>query len=539
MTDTLGFGHAFILEKADQLAAQGRLGEAIGMLRPVIQSPAPPSPIRVRLSQMLIAAGRPEEALAVVAAPADAPDADIYLVTAFGDALAAAGRQEEAISAFERATSLRPESGGAEQNLAMALCAGHWFVEAEAATGRAIAKGAGSPEIWLTRARALQGLGRLDEADLAFREALARGAGADAHGELARMIWTRTEDATQSLEALDAAIAGRPGDPALLRAKANVLVSLGDRPGAYAIHAGALARPGADPSLNADAALVAAWFDPAAALAHAGKAVSHFPQRPDAYLALCQAQLAAGQAEPALAIAENLKRLWPRDQFITALIALAWRLMGDPRYGDLHDYERLVRAQPLATPPGWSSLEAYLADLRASLKSLHTLRGHPVGQSARGGVQTPQCLTRLADPVIKAFFTAIAPPLRAYLEAVSQDGETLGRPWTPEQGYRLERAWSVLLRPNGFHVDHLHPMGWISSACHIEAPRAVEREPEGWLKFGEPGIPTQPRLAAEHWIKPRPGYLVLFPSYMWHGTVAFSGTESRLSAAMDIVPAWS
>ncbi len=537
MTETLGFGHGFILEKADQLAAQGRLGEAIAMLRPVVQSPAPPSQIRVRLSQLLTAAGRPEEALAVVEGPAAASDADIYLVTALGEALQAAGRLEESIRAFARAAALRPDSGGAEQNLAMALCGGHWFVEAEAATGRALAKGAGSPDVWLTRARALQGLGELDAAEQAFKQAVSLGAGADAHAELAQMIWTRTEDSGLALGTLNAAIAARPGDSALLRAKANVLISLGDRPGAHAAYVEALARPGSDQSLHADAAVVAGWFDAAASLAHAGRAVSLFPQRPEAHLALCQAHLAAGQPEPALVIAENLQRLWPRDQFVTALIALAWRLMGDPRYRVLHDYERLVRAQPLATPPGWSSMEAYLSDLRASLRSLHTLRGHPIGQSLRGGVQTPQCLTRLADPVIKAFFRAIDPPLRAYLEAVTENGEALGRPWSPERGYRLERAWSVLLRPNGFHVDHLHPMGWISSACHIEAPSAVETEPQGWLKFGEPGIPTTPRLAAEHRIKPRPGHLVLFPSYMWHGTVPFSGTETRLSAAMDVVPA--
>jgi len=537
MTETLAFGHAFILEKADQLAAQGRLGEAISMLRPVIHSPSPPSQIIVRLSQLLTATGRSDEALAVVAGPAAAPDADIYLITALGEALQASGRLELAINAFERATALRPDSGGAEQNLAMALCGGHWFAESEAATARAIAKGSTSPDIWLTRARALQGLGQLDEAEQAFGQALARGAGADAHAELAQMIWTRTEDAGLSLCALDAAIASRPGDSALLRAKANVLVSLGDRPGAYAIHAAALARTGSDQSLHADAALVAAWFDPALALSHGARAVELCPRRPEAHLALCQAHLAAGQPEPALTIAERLKRLWPHDQFVTALIALAWRLMDDPRYGALHDHGRLVRAQPLATPPGWPSLEAYLSDLRASLRSLHTLRGHPIGQSLRGGVQTPQCLTRLADPVIKAFFAAIDPPLCAYLEAVSENGEALGRPWTPNRGYRLERAWSVLLRPHGFHVDHLHPMGWISSACHIETPSAVESEPQGWLKFGEPGIPTTPRLTAEHRIKPRPGHLILFPSFMWHGTVPFSGTESRLSAAMDIVPA--
>jgi hypothetical protein len=211
--------------------------------------------------------------------------------------------------------------------------------------------------------------------------------------------------------------------------------------------------------------------------------------------------------------------------------------MDDARYAQWHDYGRLVRARPLATPPGWTSLEGFLSDLAASVRGLHRLRGHPIGQSLRRGVQSPQCLTRVADPVIQAFLAAVDPPIRDYLDSVRRDGEALDRPWTPRRGYRLERAWSVLLRPHGFHVDHLHPKGWISSACHIELPDAVETGHQGWLKFGEPGIPTSPRLGPEHYVKPRPGHLVLFPSYMWHGTVPFAGTESRLSAAMDIVPA--
>jgi tetratricopeptide (TPR) repeat protein len=531
-------GHAFVLDQAERIAAQGRLNEAIAMLRGALQGPSRPSALLVRLSQLLLAVGRPAEALAVVAAPAGDPGADIQLLTAHAAALQAAGRLDLAVGAFERAVAAMPASGGAEQNLAMALCEGHWFAEAEASTRRALAKGADTPDIWLTRARALQGLGALDDAEHAFRRALALDPSAEAHAELAQLIWTRTEDAGLALRDLDAALAARPGDAGLVRARANVLVSLGNRAGAYATYAGALARPGADPSLHADAAVIAGWLDPAVALAHGARAVQLCPGRPEAHFALCQAHLAAGQPEPALSIAEGLKRWWPHDQFITALIGLAWRLMDDPRHRRLNDYARLVRSQPLAIPPGWTSLEAYLGDLRASLRGLHRLRGHPIGQSLRQGAQTPQCLTRLADPVIKAFFAAVDPLITAYLEAVRQDdGAVLGRPWAPGQGYRLERAWSVQLRPRGFHVDHLHPKGWISSACHIELPGAVESEPQGWLKFGEPGVPTTPRLPAEHFLKPQAGHLVLFPSYMWHGTIPFSGPDGRLSAAMDVIPA--
>jgi hypothetical protein len=43
-------------------------------------------------------------------------------------------------------------------------------------------------------------------------------------------------------------------------------------------------------------------------------------------------------------------------------------------------------------------------------------------------------------------------------------------------------------------------------------------------------------MTAEHFVQPRPGRLVLFPSYMWHGTNPIVGDEIRLSVAFDAVP---
>jgi hypothetical protein len=85
----------------------------------------------------------------------------------------------------------------------------------------------------------------------------------------------------------------------------------------------------------------------------------------------------------------------------------------------------------------------------------------------------------------------------------------------------------------------VHQKGWLSSACYIALPGAVTASEDraGWLKFGEPGIKTTPQLAPEHFIKPEEGKLVLFPSYMWHGTEPFGGSETRLSVAFDLLPA--
>lgn len=106
-------------------------------------------------------------------------------------------------------------------------------------------------------------------------------------------------------------------------------------------------------------------------------------------------------------------------------------------------------------------------------------------------------------------------------------------------GYRIQGAWSVRLRTGGFHADHFHPQGWISSAFYVETPdRALDRETrEGWIRFGRPPIDLDPTLEAEHYVRPEPGRLVLFPSYMWHGTVPFTTEELRMTVAFDLVPA--
>ena len=36
--------------------------------------------------------------------------------------------------------------------------------------------------------------------------------------------------------------------------------------------------------------------------------------------------------------------------------------------------------------------------------------------------------------------------------------------------------------------------------------------------------------------QPRVGTIVLFPSYMWHGTIPFGGEHQRMTCALDIIP---
>ena len=100
---------------------------------------------------------------------------------------------------------------------------------------------------------------------------------------------------------------------------------------------------------------------------------------------------------------------------------------------------------------------------------------------------------------------------------------------------RFSGSWSDRLSSGGRHSNHLHPMGWISSALYVALPGQTPGEPAdaGWLTLGEPDDLLGMSLPPWRKVEPKPGQLVLFPSWMWHGTVPFVQGE-RLTVAFDV-----
>ncbi len=460
------------------------------------------------------------------------------ILTEQAAALKALGQPEKALVAYERAARLYPDDVVAHHNLAASRGDLGRFEGAAQAAARALAKG-GAPQTWLVYARALLGLRRLDEADRAFREAIARQPTyLDAHRELAQLIWMRTEDARAATAVLDAHIVSHPDVPELFALRSSVLDHAGDAANAYATLAQAIRRHPEQAGLHLSASQLAARLPGGAghAVQHAERALALLPGSVDAETVLLAGCLAVGDAERASAIADRLVQQRPVDQRALAYQATAWRLLGDPRHAELYDYAALVRAWRMDVPDGWSDLGAYLADLARALEEVHAFRTHPFDQSLRHGSQASNLLTS-GHPAVRAFFQAVDGPIRRHLAMLARGADPVRARNTG--GYRFHGAWSVRLRAGGFHTDHIHPEGWLSSACYIALPPsgAAERaRREAWIKFGQPGVPTLPALEAEHFVEPEPGMLVLFPSYMWHGTVPFDTDSPRLSVAFDLLP---
>ena len=212
--------------------------------------------------------------------------------------------------------------------------------------------------------------------------------------------------------------------------------------------------------------------------------------------------------------------------------SLAWRLADDDRSAWLEGDPRLVTIADLKTdlPP--------LDDLAASLRALHIASGEYVDQSVRGGTQTDGPLLSRVDPLIGSMRKAILGAVRAYVAQLPPNDPshpTLSQ--RRDRRIRFSGSWSVRLRGGGRHSNHVHPQGWISSALYISLPRKQQSDAQdaGWFTIGEPqdelGIPLEPWRK----IEPIPGRLVLFPSWMWHGTIPFSQGE-RLTIAFDVRP---
>ncbi|WP_297512034.1 2OG-Fe(II) oxygenase family protein [uncultured Caulobacter sp.] len=452
-------------------------------------------------------------------------------MTAQARTLKAAGRLDEALDLYRRAVQAAPASGAAEHNLAANLGNAELYAEAAQAASRAIAKGHDAPETRLVRARAYEGVGDLAAAEADYRAALRqRPAYVEALSGLAHLTWVASADVDAALSVLPSELS-----PPIAMIRAKLLTGASRLDEAYAAVAPLAQAMPREPAAQVEAARLATPVDPVKAVAHAERAFALAPHDLSIACVLAETLLAAGEAARAARLAEAVSAKVPDDQGVLALLATAWRLTGDPRCAELSDYGTMVGAYDIAPPDGWPDLGAYLADLALSLNRLHAGRAPPLGQSVRHGTQTKQSLLRSDDPTIRAFFQAIDAPIRAHLAKLGQGAHPTRR--RNRGDYRIAGAWSVNLKSGGFHTDHVHPEGWLSSAFYVALPPVMDGdERDGWLRFGKPGLPTRPALAPEHWLCPAPGRLALFPSWMWHGTEPFEGDGRRLTIAFDIVP---
>lgn len=264
----------------------------------------------------------------------------------------------------------------------------------------------------------------------------------------------------------------------------------------------------------------------------------------DAGHALVKLYLIQAEYDAAQEVVAKLLDYDDECQLSWALQSLVWRLLGDEKYSWLCDYENFIHIASLPVPSGYNSLPEFLSALEVVLLSQHNTAAAPLEQTLRNGTQTAAKLLNQPVTEIQELKASLAQVVEEFISGLkAQPGHPLlGR---NSGGFEFSGSWSVKLKPQGFHVNHVHPAGWISSSCYISLPNVMTQDSSesknshaGAIKFGESPLQLGAAEVVERIVHPQAGMVVLFPSYMWHGTYDFSGAESdyRLTAPFDVLP---
>lgn len=519
------------------LARLGRIDDAEAALRKTLKYAAAFVPALFELGALLHRTGRIAEAEQSIRQVLKQAPGQAHAELALAAILVDDNRPSEAEEAARRGLSLTTEArlkGQLYLQLAQALRRQRKDSEALSALDSAEASNPSLPNLSRHRAETLQNMGRFDEAVAIFKKEIERApTDPGLHLDYNSLLY-QLDLGQEFLKSFDRC----PESRELLLGKAYLLARERRYAEAHDIYSQLQGRDSGDRLAAIGAAEVAsmmgcykealAGFE-AVLLRHGN-----------------EAKLLSIAAGPALLSGDPQKAVWfceqglemaPTDSSCLAMLSVASRMLGDGRDEAINGYDTLVRSFDLEPPDGFSDMASFNAELNASLDRLHPNSRELINQSLRGGTQTPGHLFPTGLPLIELLKQRIDEVVARYIADLGDDSR---HPFLSRRArnFRYSGSWSSRLRDSGFHVNHIHPDGWISSCYYVAVPDVVKDETgkQGWIKFGEPALDIALKDPIRRTIQPVPGRLVLFPSYTWHGTVPFTDKTARTTIAFDVAP---
>ena len=241
------------------------------------------------------------------------------------------------------------------------------------------------------------------------------------------------------------------------------------------------------------------------------------------------------QYKQAAEILTECKAIDGADQECLAFLAAANTHINPKQARRVNDYDELVQVFDISPPQGHSDIAAFNTALLRALQPHHRTEAAPIDQTLVRGTQTHGMLFNKAGGEINQLETQLRGCIAQYVQHLQQVGPSEIKDRISDS-FDFSGAWSVQLNEGGYHRDHVHSAGWISSVYYVEVPSGLDDDAhEGWLKFGD--MHFDPKNTGPHrFVKPVQGRLVLFPSYMLHGTVPIQKGKRRTTVAFDVVP---
>ncbi|MEE9433579.1 MAG: putative 2OG-Fe(II) oxygenase [Sphingorhabdus sp.] len=348
----------------------------------------------------------------------------------------------------------------------------------------------------------------------------------DGHTAFARLQWELGESSA-ALAEIEAALAKIPSNAGLLVRYMALLSDAGEPKKAADIASDLRGKAGENPDLI----LLEARY--AGLAGDNGRAEKLFcmlsADWPEKAYDEARHRIRQNRIEEAELLLETARKEHPGDIAVWALTEICWRSLSDDRHGWLLPKDNWHSQVDLGLEPD------ELAAIAAHLRSCHAANARPLGQSVRGGTQTRGNLFLRGDPAMTELTERCSAALSDYWNGWA--GGDADHPAQRRGGDPpgIVTSWSILVKPPGYHVSHIHDSGIVSSACHIDLDyQSEDTGREGYLELGRP--PSDLHLDCKPLVvvAPKPGHLVLFPSFVYHGTRPISSGE-RLTVAFDAI----
>jgi len=386
--------------------------------------------------------------------------------------------------------------------------------------------------------------GRHDEAEGLLREATRVAPGyAGGFVNLALLLHDRQRH-DEAIAACEMGLAAAPGHRTLQNALVSSLASAGRHDEAIAhLTRMVAAHPGYAKGHTLLGTIYAKTGRPDEAVAAFEKAAR--AQKGDAspLVSAAECLLMHGRAEDALKYLDRALKVRGWEVRAIALKTLALADAGrvaDERW--LADPETFVHVVRLADF-GYSAPDAASLNRRLSAFASHepSMKEDPEEYATAKGWHSTTNLAESGDPAIEELKRFIDWAFHERRRRLAEIDPAHPFARHAPAKYHID-MWAVRMQDSGKMLPHIHISGWLSGAYYVDVPSVVDDPAAGeagWIKFGPPRADIRLRRETlQRTLKPEPGLMATFPSYIWHDTVPLppENTEQRLVLAYDLNP---
>ena len=187
------------------------------------------------------------------------------------------------------------------------------------------------------------------------------------------------------------------------------------------------------------------------------------------------------------------------------------------------DADHLVRRTILSIDDGenfWRRLAAMLLHHQTDANF------RPAAQSVRSMHQIS--IATLADSGLQRLLIELEQEVRHYVADLRAGGRS-PTGWIPQR-FSID-PWALISTGHGYNTPHIHPKGWLSGVVYVSGPDEIGDDgyPIGALRIGPPTAVESPEAWPKLAVAPRPGTLILFPSYFSHWTLPIGKPELRIN----------